>query len=93
MGHPKPEPARLTVAQLAELQSDADGWRGVFRYADTFTDDDGDERFGALVFDLEGGEQTVIIAGPLDEEPGESLARMLNATGPLLSMLKLGASR
>jgi hypothetical protein len=88
MGHPKPAPARLTVEQVAELQRDADGWRGVFRYADTFTDDDGDVRFGVLVFDLEGGDQTVIITDHLDDEPGESLARMLNATGPLLAMLK-----
>jgi hypothetical protein len=93
MGHPKSTPVPLTVVELAELQRDADGWRGVFRYADTFTDDDGEIRFGVLVFDLEGGDQTVIIADRLDEEPGESLARMLNATGPLLSMLKTGATR
>jgi hypothetical protein len=99
MGHPKPEPARLTVAQLAELQSDADGFRGRFVFVVGHECDDCDGIDNALIFeahdnDLAGcaGWHTIIddldIGCADDHEAGEALARMLNATAPLLSMLK-----
>lgn len=81
----------LDIKALAELQRDVDGWPGEFRYADRHSDDDGDLRFGALLYD--NGEDVFIIGDTLDDHVGESLARMLNATGPLLAMLKLGGGR
>lgn len=102
MGHPDPDPPRLTLAQLAELQRDVDGTCGglyvfVVSHRCSHCDDDGgiDD---ALVFIGEEAsgdccEEWYDIGTRMEQHVGEPLARILNAAPALLGTIKLGVQR
>lgn len=98
MGHPEPEPERLTIAQLAELQGDVDGCRGgrfafVVDHRCSHCDSDGGIQ-NALVFIGEDWSDDCCdgwydIGNHMEAHVAEPIARILNAAPSLLAMLKL----
>lgn len=84
----------MTEDELTTLRGDVDGWRGRFIYGDKHrcgVHSDASGYDAALVFerngDVDSCEDWYMVGDRLDADVGESLARMLNATRPLLAQV------